>query len=931
MARNAPQCSLSSMLISSANKKYKTISTVVPLLTMRAIPIATYRLQLHAEFGFDAAAAIADYFYELGISHVYCSPYLQAAPGSKHGYDVVDQHKVNDELGGAEAHDRFSKRLGECHLGQVLDIVPNHMAISGRRNRYWWDILENGPASRYASYFDIDWEPREEKLRNKLLVPILGDHYGRVLARREIQIQRQGGDFVVAYFDKELPAAPRSLPPILSSAATRSGSDYLAFLADSLDALPASTSTDHASVTQRHRDKEVIRGLLDRLFSEVPHIADAVDALIAEINADPDRLDEMLEAQNFRLAFWRAAEQDLGYRRFFDVNSLVGLRVENPRVFADTHALILRWLREGVLDGIRVDHPDGLRDPRRYFEKLREEASDVWIVAEKILEPGESFRTKWPIDGTTGYDYLNRAGGLFVDGANAEAFSSIYAEFTGETADYASVCRDKKHLVLRDLLGSDVNRLMNLFGDVCECHRDSRDYTREDAIRALRELVACFPVYRTYIVPERNEITRDDKRYIHQAVESSKRNRPDIDPELFDFLRDILLLRVRGAMESEFVMRFQQFTGPAMAKGVEDTAFYCYNRLVSLNEVGGDPGRFGVTLQAFHEQCSRSQRCLPRTMLASSTHDSKRSEDVRARISLLSEMPERWSAAIERWAARNAKHKRDAAPDRNTEYLLYQTMLGAWPIETERLIAYMEKACREAKQQTSWLSPNKEFEQATREFISKLYEDEAFRRDFEEFVEPLIEPGRINSLSQLLLKLTSPGVPDLYQGTELWDLSLVDPDNRRPVDYDLRRRLLCDLQELTVERVWERIEEGLPKLWTVYHTLRVRHERAAAFGREGVYTAALGAGRKIGSSGRLYARRTDNYRCAAAAAEIESRLARYLTRTSNGNLAQSAFGLRASRREAARRRYFPAFSCSAAGQRLIHARFRSMGALSWHG
>lgn len=816
---------------------------------MPRIPIATYRLQLHAEFGFDDAAKIADYLHSLGISHVYSSPYLQAAPGSKHGYDVVDHHKVNDELGGSEAHERFCLRLGECQLGQVLDIVPNHMAISGRRNRYWCDVLENGPSSRYASYFDIDWQPHEQKLRNKLLVPILGDHYGRVLARGEIQIQRRDGEFLVTYFKHELPTAPRSLPLILTTAALRSGSDYLTFLADSLSALPAPTSTDQASMMQRHRDKEIIRNLLARLCKEAPRVAQAIDAVIAEKNKSPDELDEILEQQNYRLAFWRTAEQDLGYRRFFDVNTLVGLRMESAKVFADTHELILQWLRQGVLDGIRVDHPDGLRDPKLYFQWLRERAPDVWILGEKILEPGERLHADWPIDGTTGYDYLNQAGGLFVDGANADAFTAIYQEFTdpehnGEPSDYAAVCRDNKHRVLRELLGSDVNRLTTLFVDICECHRDRRDYTRYDATRAIRELVACFPVYRTYVVPDRNELTEEDQRYVSEAIEASKQNRPELDSELFDFLRDILLLRVRGAMESEFVMRFQQFTGPAMAKGVEDTTFYSFNRLISLNEVGGDPGCFGIPPEAFHKHCCETQASHPETMLASSTHDTKRSEDVRARISLLSEIPEEWKRAVENWAATNARHKRNGAPDRNTEYLLYQTMLGAWPIETDRLLPYIEKACREAKRNTSWLSPNEEFEKATREFIETIYKDDSFREDFEKFVARLIEPGRINSLSQVLLKLTSPGVPDTYQGSELWDLSLVDPDNRRPVDYVLRRRLLSEMQGLTVEQVWNRIDDGLPKLWTIYHAIRVRREHAAIFGENGAYTPLHAEGAK---------------------------------------------------------------------------------------
>jgi (1->4)-alpha-D-glucan 1-alpha-D-glucosylmutase len=811
---------------------------------MPRIPIGTYRLQLHAKFGFDAAAEVAPYLEELGISHVYSSPYLQAAPGSQHGYDVVDHHKVNDELGGPEAHERFSNELGRCHLGQVLDIVPNHMAISGRRNRLWWDVLENGPSSRYSPFFDIDWHSADERLRNKLLVPILGDQYGRVLARGEIKAKRCGGEIYIEYFDHELPASPRSISPVLAAAAKESGSDYLAFLADSLARLPGPSLTDRASVAERHRDKEVIRGLLGRLFDETPFIGDAVDSALNEVNRSVDKLDHFLESQNFRLASWRTSSEELPYRRFFDVNTLVGLRMELPLVFADTHALILRWLREGVLDGIRIDHPDGLRDPRRYFEWLRKDASDVWIVAEKILEPGERFRDEWPIDGTTGYDFLNQTAGLLVDTANEEAITATYKDFTGEYASYPEICRDKKHRVLRELLGSDVNRITTLLREICEAHRERRDYTREDLIKAIRELTACFPVYRTYVVPERDEIKPDDEEYIAEAIKAAKRNRAELDPELFDFIGDLLLMRVRGELETEFVMRFQQFTGPVMAKGVEDTVFYCYNRLIALNEVGGDPGRFGIYPDEFHAFCEEVQKSHPSTMLSSSTHDTKRSEDVRARISLLSEMPDLWKEKLARWSGVNEKHRKNDAPDRNTEYFLYETMIGAWPISTERLLPYMEKAIREAKQRTSWLAPNEQYENGTREFIQLIYRDREFRDDFEEFVERLVHPGWINSLSQLLWKLTAPGVPDTYQGTELWDLSLVDPDNRRPVDYGKRRRLLAEINSLSACEVWKRVDEGLPKMWTLVQGLRVRREHPEAFGAKGSYRAIRAAGEK---------------------------------------------------------------------------------------
>jgi (1->4)-alpha-D-glucan 1-alpha-D-glucosylmutase len=793
-------------------------------------------LQLHEGFTFDAAADIADYLKALGVSHVYSSPYLQAAPHSMHGYDVVDPHRVNEELGGSDAHDRYCLRLGEYGLGQVLDIVPNHMAISGRRNRLWWDVLENGPASRYAMYFDVDWNSPEEKLRNKTLMPILGDHYGRVLTRGEIRVKRHGGEFAVHYFDHTAPVAPESIAPVIARAAEESGSDYLAFLADSLRSLPGCVSDSRECMEARHRDKEVIRTLLERLCNEVPFIADGIDKVVDSVNRNPDALHDLLERQNYRLAYWRTAEQDLGYRRFFDVNTLIGLRIENQRVFADTHALILTWLREGVLDGVRIDHPDGLRDPRQYFDRLRTAAPGVWIVGEKILQPGERLREDWDIDGTTGYDFMNIVNGLFVDSREEAAFNRIYSQFTSEAAGYAAVCRDKKLLIMRDLLGSDVNHLTALFSGVCDAHRDRRDFTRHDIRHAIREVAASFPVYRTYVVAERNEISEDDRKYIAEAIESAKRNRQDLDSELFDFLRDVLIMRVQGKLETEFVMRFQQFTAPVMAKGLEDTVFYFYNRLTSLNEVGGDPSRFGIgDPNVFHAFCIANRRRHPSTMLSTTTHDTKRSEDVRARIDLLSEIPRQWERALNRWAKANHKYKTGGMPGRNTEYLLYQTMIGAWPIPQDRLLPYIEKAAREAKYWTTWLDPNEAFENATKQFIAAIYEDREFLVDFEKFVTPLIHPGRVNSLAQVLLKLTAPGVPDLYQGSELWDLSLVDPDNRRPVDYHTRRKLLQELPRLSVADVLKRADEGLPKLWLIHHALRVRRENPEAFGPEGEY------------------------------------------------------------------------------------------------
>ncbi|MCC7085014.1 MAG: malto-oligosyltrehalose synthase [Pirellulales bacterium] len=782
----------------------------------------TYRLQLRPGFGFAEAAEIADYLEALGISHVYSSPYLQAAPGSTHGYDVLDHHSVNAQLGGTLGHEDFCMKLGKHHLGQVLDIVPNHMSVADRGNRWWWDVLENGPSSRYAAYFDVDWEPLEQKLHNLVSMPILADHYGRVLEAGEIKLEREGGSFLVRYFDHVLPLAPRSLEGILSAAAERAESEFLAFAADFATTLPLASQTDRISTARRHRDKEVLRRLLDREFQEHPQLSAAVDQVLGELNASVDELDTLLERQNYRLSLWRTAKQDLGYRRFFDINTLVGLRMEDDRVFHDTHALIAHWLERGVLDGLRIDHPDGLRDPQQYFQRLAQRSSRAWIVAEKILMPDEAIPADWPIAGTTGYDFLNCVLGLFVNPLAAEPLSEFYAEFTGEPTDFVALAREKKHMVMRDLFASDINRLTAQLADVCERHRRYRDFTRRELHSMVREVIACLPVYRTYVNADARQVTDTDRRYVENAIELAKQNRPEIDADLFDFFRGILLLETTGPLESELVMRFQQSTGPVMAKGVEDTAFYCYNRFVALNDVGGEPNRFGVSVAEFHQHNLAMLKRYPHTMLATATHDTKRGEDVRMRLAVLSEIPERWAAMVRFWSAKNDRHRVQFQPDRNAEYLYYQVLVGAWPIDAERMTAFMEKAARESKQHTDWLTPNDEYEKTLRGFVAATLGDEEFTHSVGDFTAEIIAAGRVNSLAQTLLKLTSPGIPDIYQGCELWDLNLVDPDNRRPVDYSWRRKLLCQLDELSAEQIMERAADGLPKLWLIRQTLRMR-------------------------------------------------------------------------------------------------------------
>jgi len=824
--------------------------------TISSPPRATYRLQLHAGFGFEAAADVAEYLAELGISHLYASPYFQAGPGSTHGYDVLDHSRANEELGGAPAHARMCHALREARLGQILDMVPNHMSIGSHTNAWWWDVLENGPASRYADYFDVDWQPPEVKLRNTVLLPVLGDQYGRVLEAGELQVKRHGGTFTVHYHDHVWPLAPRSLDDLLNAAAERGRSETLAFIAYSCSRLPHATATDRSSTTRRHRDKEVLRQLLERLCREDQRVTQAIDQTIEELNADPDALDRLLERQNYRLAYWRTAQQDLDYRRFFDINTLISIRMEDEAVLADTHALAFQWLQEGVLDGLRIDHPDGLRDPEGYFARLAEAAPKAWIVVEKILMPEERLPDTWHVAGTTGYDFLNRVTKLFVDPEGEDAISQLYVDFTGNDQDFIGIIHEKKLLVLRDLFGSDINRLSYQLAAVCERHRCYRDYTRREIQAALRELIACFPVYRTYVRAEAGQVSDDDARYINSAVDAAKSIRPDLSPDLYDFIRDLLLLKVRGDMESDWVMRFQQHTGAVMAKGVEDTVFYNYNRFVALNEVGGDPNEFALAREDFHRKMGVTQARWARSMLASTTHDTKRSEDVRARLVLLAEIPSLWREAVQEWSQRAEGHKTNDMPGRNAEFLFYQTLVGAWPLPEERAWNYMLKAAREAKAITSWTSPHEIYENALEKFVRGVLNDSTLMSRVQQFVLPLVAPGRVNSLAQTLIKLTAPGVPDIYQGTELWDLSLVDPDNRRPVDYAIRKRLLAELRDLSPGEIMQRSDEGLPKLWLIRQTLNFRKARPDLFGPASNY-------RPVASHGDLadhvvaYSRRDD--------------------------------------------------------------------------
>lgn len=760
---------------------------------MKTVPKATYRLQFHAGFTLDHAAAIANYLADLGISHIYASPYLQAAPGSSHGYDVIDHTTVNRDLGGNEGHDRFCRALAKNNLGQVLDLVPNHMAISHPvRNKWWWDILKNGPASQYERFFDIDRDPPERRLGHRLLLPVLADHYGRELEAGKIRVTKMAGDPVIDYNGMRFPLSPASV------------------IAHTESSINNTTSPEPGKLAET-------------------------------LNADADALDHLLQNQHYRLAFWRTAAADLNYRRFFAINDLAGIRVEDERVFTETHQLVLKWLRQGIIDGLRIDHPDGLSDPETYFMRLRSASPEGWIIVEKILHTGEDLPSSWPVSGTTGYDFLNLVAGLFIDPAGEAPLTEFYTEFAGEKATFKEIVRQCKHQVMDDLLGADVSRLTELMIRICEKHWFYRDYSRSELRIALREILAEMPVYRTYVRID-SRLRDTDRRIIETAVGNAEKRQPKIDPALFTFIKDLLCRLHKGNLEHEFILRFQQLSGPVTAKGIEDTAFYRYHRLSCLNEVGGNPGVMGISTAHFHNSMIERSNRYPRTMLSTATHDTKRSEDVRARMALLSEIPRQWAETVRTWSKQNAIYRRNGLLDKNTEYLLYQTLVGAWPINASRTWAYMEKAAREARVHTSWEQPNPLYEKALHAFVTNVLEDSIFVTDLAAFVTPLVSPGRINSLSQTLIKLTSPGVPDIYQGTELWDMSLVDPDNRRPVDYTLRRELLNSLDAITPEAVMAQMEKGLPKLYLTRQTLWLRKHRPGMFTPSSGYRPLLAKG-----------------------------------------------------------------------------------------
>ena len=849
----------------------------------RRIPSATYRIQFNAGFTFRDATELVPYLAELGISDLYASPYLQARPGSVHGYDIVDHAKLNPEIGTEQDHARMSAALREHGLGQMMDIVPNHMGIAmgarGQRNRWWMSVLENGPSSPFARHFDIDWNPRNSELCGKVLLPVLGGQYGRVLEEGELKLVYESGQFRIEYYENAFPANPRSTAAVLELACDMlhvAPSDphrmELESIAAALRRLPPRRARDAESRAERSRERIVTRRRLRDLVYGSDAVRQALDAAVAEYNGTPgeshsfDRLDALLNDQAYRLAYWRVAAEEINYRRFFDVNDLAGVRVERPQVFQATHDLILRLVREGKVTGLRIDHPDGLFDPRDYLVTLQrmtmglERTEDFYVLVEKILTGDEPLPAEWPVAGTVGYEFLNKVNGVFVAQGNEEKMDAIYRAFTGFRDDFENLVYEKKRLILRSSLVSELTVLTTLLDRISERNRRSRDFTWGSLRDALREVIACFPVYRTYIEAVPGVVTERDRAYVEQAVEKAKEWNRTTSGAIFDFVRDTLLLEWPDLLDersrsqhARFVMKFQQLTGPVMAKGVEDTTFYVYNRLVSLNEVGGEPDRFGIDPEEFHAFNLERAEAWPHALSTSSTHDTKRSEDVRARINVLSEIPEIWSERVNAWhgfnSARLRTDGRRPVPDANDEYLLYQSLVGAWPFGelddqarqdfTARVQEYMQKATREAKRHTSWLNPSTAYDEGLRDFTADILADgeNAFLDDFLPFQRTIAGLGMINSLAQTLVKIASPGVPDVYQGQEAWDFSLVDPDNRRPVDYELRRGLMRSIEARAGEvglaeaarEMLDGWEDGRIKLHVVQTALRLRTALPTAF------------------------------------------------------------------------------------------------------
>ncbi len=894
------------------------------------IPLATYRLQLTKDFGFLQAAETVPYLHALGISHVYASPYLRARPGSPHGYDIIDHRALNPELGSQEDYQVFLESLKRHGMYQILDMVPNHMGV-GSDNRWWMDVLENGRMSPYAGFFDISWEPLKQELKNKVLLPVLEDRYGSVLEQGLLALtfENTGGSFGIRYHDHAFPVDPASYQLILQwdlgrlETLLHSGdARYQNFLTlmDAFSQLSRHRHEDEEERRTKILHQENYKLQLARLCAECPEIHRFILENLFVFNGEKgnpksfDLLHQLLEAQNYRLAYWRVASDEINYRRFFDINDLACLRMEDPKVFEATHQMVLELIQKDEIHGLRIDHPDGLYDPGGYFLQLQEsvggpgrtvhrarpgessgeneeESLALYVVVEKILGHGERLRSDWPVHGTTGYEFCNLVNGLFVPEGNWHVLDRIYQRFVGKKIVFKQVAYESKKLIMRTAMAGELNVLAHRLNRISESNRLYRDFTLTNLRDALMEVVAHFPVYRTYI--KREEVGREDRDHVRWSIGLARRMSRAKDLSIYDFIHEVLLTDLSVQEESEsfqesltsFAVKVQQYTAPVMAKGVEDTAFYIYNRLLSLNEVGGEPDHFGVSVEAFHGANEERLENWPHAMLCTSTHDSKRSEDVRARINVLGEIPDEWQSHIKLWNkinhSKGEKAEEFGLLDPNDEYAIYQNLLGSFPVHKggyeeeleaygKRMEAYVIKAVREAKVNSSWITPNQKYEETVTGFLKKLldpHRSREFLDDFVPFCRRIAHFGMLNGLSQTLLKLTVPGVPDIYQGNELFRYCLVDPDNRRSVDFHHRRRMLEEIQGMVQTpqgdangigaKAMEDLENGLAKLLVIFQALNLRKERTSLF-QKGSYEPLSARGAKS-SHLCVFARRHENH------------------------------------------------------------------------
>lgn len=835
------------------------------------IPTATCRIQFNKAFSFKSANQIISYLADLGISDFYASPIFKARAGSTHGYDVVDANQINPELGTEADFDQLVNEVKQHGMGWLQDIVPNHMAYDSE-NQLLMDVLEHGPDSDYTDYFDIIWNTPNADLTQPILAPLLGNFYGDCLDKGEIQLQYEATGISVNYYNLKLPLKLES---------------YAHFLTHNLGQLTRSLGRNHpdfvkllgilyilktvpSEVTGKQRQDQIsfVKGILWDLYSANSEIKTFVDQNIINFNGEPgcsesfNLLNSLLSEQFFRLSFWKVGAEEINYRRFFTVNELISMKVEELKVFNSTHGLIFKLVESGTFTGLRIDHIDGLYDPSQYLDRLRQRVGDeLYITVEKILELTEDMLPNWPIQGTTGYEFLNYVNGIFCQTANQFQFDEIYAHIAETRVPYEQMVTDKKHLILERNLAGDIDNLTQLLKYISTKHKYSNDFTLNGLKRALVEVLILFPVYRTYINQfQEDEIFSPEKQhqdlYVKVVIEKAKATVPLLLNEL-NFIEKVLLLQYENTLSQGekdqwlyFVMRLQQYTGPLMAKGAEDTALYVYSRLISLNEVGGNPGHFGITIDAFHQFNQKRQASCPHTMNATATHDTKRGEDVRARLNVLSEIPVAWEKQASTWSAINHAHRTQAdgfeMPDKNDEYFFYQTLVGAFPFVAEeypefidRVKAYVIKAVREAKVHSAWLRPDSAYEEAFTEFVGKVLEiseQNQFLREFQPFQQWVSHYGIFNSLAQVLLKLTAPGVPDFYQGTELWDFSLVDPDNRRPVDFAHRSHLLHSLKTAAqtdilnlVQELLDNCTDGRIKLFLTFRVLQIRNQYSTLF------------------------------------------------------------------------------------------------------